>query len=257
MLRTVDLARFSAHYGVTDAQITRDHLISHILAALPGLSIPDLHFFGGTALSRTLLEGERLSEDIDLLHAAYASTLEEIASRLPGALRREFPGVRFSPGGNEGQGKFVFLDAADVPAIKVYVGALHVERPSWEFTTARVALRYPDLDPYVELSCPTPATFAAMKMEAYVDRHAPRDLFDLAGLARRRALGSEAEDQLRNATGVGFVPEEFGRVPTKTAAAWETELAHQVRTMTTAEACRATVASALNKPRADDPETPS
>jgi hypothetical protein len=27
--------------------------------------------------------------------------------------------------------------------------------------------------------------------------------------------------------------------------------------MTTAEACRATVASALNKPRADDPETPS
>jgi hypothetical protein len=57
----------------------------------------------------------------------------------------------------EGRGRSLYLDVAGVPAVKVYVGALHLERPSWAFALAPVSLRYPDLDAYVQLSCPTRA----------------------------------------------------------------------------------------------------
>ena len=46
----------------------RDHLISHILAALPAISgLADAPFIGATFLCRTHLDGLRVSEDVDLL----------------------------------------------------------------------------------------------------------------------------------------------------------------------------------------------
>ena len=42
-------------FGVGEAQVRRDHVISHALAALSTLGTDDLVFFGGTALSRTHL----------------------------------------------------------------------------------------------------------------------------------------------------------------------------------------------------------
>jgi predicted nucleotidyltransferase component of viral defense system len=56
-----------ATLGVAEAQVRRDHAISHILAALSRHRSEDLIFFGGTALSRTYLLDKRLSEDIDLI----------------------------------------------------------------------------------------------------------------------------------------------------------------------------------------------
>ena len=56
-----------ATFGVAEAQVRRDHAISHILAALSRRHSEELIFFGGTALSRTYLLDERLSEDIDLI----------------------------------------------------------------------------------------------------------------------------------------------------------------------------------------------
>jgi predicted nucleotidyltransferase component of viral defense system len=256
MLSSQDLAHFAGQYRVSDAQIRRDHLISHILSAVPELGIPQLHFFGGTALCRTLLDGQRLSEDIDLLQADYESTLAVLGDGLPAALRREFPGMTIRSGQREGRGRSLYLDGAGVPAVKVYVGALHLERLGWTFALAPVSLRYPDLDAYVQLSCPTRATFAAMKMEAYCDRHAPRDLFDLAGLARIGALDAEAGAVLRAARGFGLVREEFMNVPPMTAAAWEVELAHQGTAMTTSEECRATIARALELQPEDGNEGP-
>jgi hypothetical protein len=85
-----------------------------------------------------------------------------------------------------------------------------------------------------------------MKMETYYDRHAPRDLFDLAGLARIGALDAEAEAVLRAASGLRFLHGEFMSVPPRTAAAWEVELAHQGTAMTSAEECRATIARSLD-----------
>lgn len=54
-------------FGVAHAQVQRDHLISHVLAALSAQVREQVVFFGGTALSRTYVPDGRLSEDIDLL----------------------------------------------------------------------------------------------------------------------------------------------------------------------------------------------
>jgi Nucleotidyl transferase AbiEii toxin, Type IV TA system len=66
-LQPDDLAETMAAFGVAEAQVRRDHAISHILAALSRHRHEELIFFGGTALSRTYLLDERLSEDIDLI----------------------------------------------------------------------------------------------------------------------------------------------------------------------------------------------
>ncbi|MCI2424333.1 nucleotidyl transferase AbiEii/AbiGii toxin family protein [Saccharopolyspora sp. K220] len=54
-------------FGVARAQVRRDHLISHLLAALSQHLAEQVLFFGGTALSRTFIPEGRLSEDIDLM----------------------------------------------------------------------------------------------------------------------------------------------------------------------------------------------
>jgi hypothetical protein len=53
-------------FGVARDQVLRDHLISHLLAALSEHCRDQVVFFGGTALSRTFVPDGRLSEDIDL-----------------------------------------------------------------------------------------------------------------------------------------------------------------------------------------------
>jgi hypothetical protein len=55
MLHAADLARFAAEYQVSDAQILRDHLISHILAALPGLEIPELTWSDADETGRRII----------------------------------------------------------------------------------------------------------------------------------------------------------------------------------------------------------
>ena len=66
MLAPAELAAVADAFGVSDAQVRRDHLISHLLAALSGSARDRVVFFGGTALSRTHLPDGRLSEDLDL-----------------------------------------------------------------------------------------------------------------------------------------------------------------------------------------------
>lgn len=66
-------------------KILHDFVISHVLAALEPLS-DRFVFYGGTALSRTILNGLRLSEDIDLLatepRAETARPIDAALSRL-------------------------------------------------------------------------------------------------------------------------------------------------------------------------------
>src|SRR5437762_3487194 len=100
MLEQAEMERVAAQFGVSEAQVRRDHMISHILMGLAALDLP-ITFFGGTALARTHLtdpeRGARLSEDIDLYctdRRAIASTLDD---RLPRLLRREFPGTTWDP----------------------------------------------------------------------------------------------------------------------------------------------------------------
>lgn len=54
------------HFGVSTRQVVRDHVISHALTAIAAAAQDEVDFFGGTALSRTMLPTLRLSE-----HAAF------------------------------------------------------------------------------------------------------------------------------------------------------------------------------------------
>jgi predicted nucleotidyltransferase component of viral defense system len=72
-------------FGVSEEQVRRDHAISVVLAALSDSLREDLLFFGGTALSRTYLEAERLSEDIDLIALGKRT---DVASRLVRTVER-------------------------------------------------------------------------------------------------------------------------------------------------------------------------
>ncbi|GAA3631732.1 hypothetical protein GCM10022267_18340 [Lentzea roselyniae] len=69
MLEHDELVAVADRFGVAEDQVLRDHLISHVLAALAEVA-PEVLFVSGTALARTHLAdpaaGGRLSEDIDL-----------------------------------------------------------------------------------------------------------------------------------------------------------------------------------------------
>jgi predicted nucleotidyltransferase component of viral defense system len=76
----------ASRFGVAMEQVRRDHLISHVLAAISsGVSTDDLVFIGGTALSRTHLADARLSEDIDLIAR---NARREVAEQIERAVRR-------------------------------------------------------------------------------------------------------------------------------------------------------------------------
>lgn len=67
MLHPAEARTVADRFAAAESQIRRDHLISHLLAALTDHAADRVIFFGGTALSRTLLPDGRLSEDIDLI----------------------------------------------------------------------------------------------------------------------------------------------------------------------------------------------
>ena len=245
MISRTEIGEWAERFGVAEAQIARDHFISHVLAALGALH-PATRFFGGTALCRTYLEGTRLSEDVDLLHPDPRAFLDALAQQLPTALRREFPDTSWTQLPPEGDGRAGSLSPPDLSAIKIYVGRDGPDTRFWEFVDTDVELRYSDLPAAQGLQCPTLATFAAMKLAAWFDRHAPRDLFDLAGLA---AIGALADPEvgriLKAQTGVGIIDVEFSRAPSETIDAWETELGAQVGLLPDIDTCLHAVRAAV------------
>lgn len=249
MIEHAELEEWARRFGVSSPQIGRDHFISHVLRMVGELH-PNMRFFGGTALCRTLLDLSRLSEDIDLLHPEPQELLATLRDELPRALRREFPDAKWSEVTSEGDGLASWLGTPGVAPIKVYVGRDGPNTVAWEFTSTPVRLRYRDLPPDQRFQCPTAPTFAAMKLGAWSDRHAPRDLFDLAGLAALGILGDPRVNRIfRAKMGVGIIMADFARVPRRTADAWNTELGAQVGTLPSADECLEQVRAALAAPR--------
>jgi hypothetical protein len=73
-----------------------------------------------------------------------------------------------------------------------------------------------------------------MKTLAWTDRHAARDLFDLAGLATIDALNREAAEIFRRSTGRRLARYDFdGREPPD----WESALRHQTGALRPARDC--------------------
>ena len=244
MIDRAELDRWAEHFGVGTVQIERDHFVSHVLAALASLDAKSV-FYGGTALCRSYLDGTRLSEDVDLLHADPRGVLDMLARRLPALLRREFPDTVWRPGDPRDPGSTGWLDPPGITPIRVQILALGPDTRAWKFRATDLALRYSDLPATATLECPTLSTFVAMKVSAWYDRHAPRDLHDLAGLARVGAITEEAETVLHAAMGVRFVTVEFLRAPAATRRGWEPELAAQVGTVVSPDECLEAVRNAI------------
>lgn len=97
VLSVKDMDEQRARFGVDPGQVMHDFVISHVLSAISSES-DKFVFYGGTALSRTHLDGLRLSEDIDLLslgprrEAAFA-----IDRAITSSLSRHFEGVAGAP----------------------------------------------------------------------------------------------------------------------------------------------------------------
>lgn len=217
------------HFGVARAQIEHDFVISHVLAALAPHA-ERFVFFGGTALSRTILDGLRLSEDIDLLSVGPRST---VATELDGAIRsgleRGFGEVTAAPG----------LPAvkADTSASVYVIGDVRVriqlldgrDFSEWPCQVSEVSQRYSGL-PDLRLTTFTPTGFVGAKTAAWCDsdRNAPRDLYDLWALASAGYITTEAAVVYRRRGPTGGVPRRWAFPKTSpTESEWYDALGHQ------------------------------
>ena len=216
-----DVAEVMATFGVAEAQVRRDHAISHILAALSRRHSEELIFFGGTALSRTYLLDERLSEDID---AALARTHGRITWS-PGWSRNSAvdPAVAVTPDGI-------------AITIQLLRGAGY---EPWPTETREIEQRYRDAPPAI-LRVPTLQAFAGWKTAAWMDRHAARDLYDLWALDKVGALTAESAALFATHGPTSSPPRSWMFKGAPSAAEWQAQLAGQTRlTVTAAEALEA------------------
>ena len=174
MIDRAEIEAIAGLFGAPDTQIIRDHLISHVLAAIADW--PDSNrvtFFGGTALCRTWLPNLHLSEDIDLLVDSPADG-DGLRTHITSRLRREFPSLAWTRLGSLHQVETWTL-ADDDLEVKVQLA----RRPEWQaipVVIERVQLRYSDLSPSVDLRVPTPRDRTPAKRRISIPGPAGREL---------------------------------------------------------------------------------
>jgi predicted nucleotidyltransferase component of viral defense system len=237
MLDPTEAAAVAEQFGVADEQVRRDHLLSHLLAVLASHATDRVVFFGGTALARTHLPDGRLSEDLDLYaiprRVDVAPHLEKL---LADGVRREYGRLVWNPP--------LTSVSSVTPAVLRTTDGLTVrvqlldpaDHPAWPTERRALMQRYTDAPP-ATLTVPTLAAFAAAKTAAWHDRHAPRDLYDLWGLAGLGALDGEAADLFTRLGPIGKPPQPWMFREPPDEQTWITELAGQTRiAVTPAEA---------------------
>lgn len=247
VLADSDLSRVIERFGVSADQVRRDHLISHVLAAVA--AVPGFVFLGGTALTRTVLPDLRLSEDIDLIapdpRGEAAQALEVSIDR---ALARSFGEVAWAPRPSETRHPHTaVLLVAERLSVQVQV-LDPVGYPAWPTTLRRVDQRYADA-PSARLRVLTEAAFAASKLDAWLNRRAARDLYDLWALARSGHITPEAADLVTSLTSWTTLPSraEWGSAPEERQ--WQLDLGHQTRLTVSAAEAFETVAAAWEELR--------
>ena len=225
MIDPRELRTWAAKTGTTEAQIQKDHLVSHLLHGLQNRE--GFVFFGGTALNRTHVQGRRLSEDIDLYrtHGSPADP-DDLTVWLGSATRREFPGLRIEPTGARGD-VLDFVARADDLTVRIQIVGPRQDRSRLAVAASPVELRYSDLPPTVEIVVPTLGSFTVMKLAAYEDRFAPRDLFDLGSLDDMGAIDAAALDLLRRFRGTGPIRWAYEAARCPSIEEWMVELAHE------------------------------
>lgn len=239
-------------FGVAIEQVRRDHLISHILAALSMSHSDHVIFFGGTALARTVLPAGRLSEDIDLIAiGARRETAAAIEQTLDRALRRSHGRVSWSPGLTAVRDTAAAVLIADDGRLAVRVQLLdHLGYPPWPTELHPIEQRYADAAP-ATLRVPTAPAFAAWKTVAWHDRGAPRDLWDLWALAKRGEINASAAELFIAHGPIGKAPQPWMFTSAPIEERWRTQLAGQTRLTVNAVEALHTVAHAWARASAE------
>jgi predicted nucleotidyltransferase component of viral defense system len=235
----------AARFGVAIEQVRRDHLISHILAALSLSHRAQVLFFGGTALARTLLPDGRLSEDVDLIalgpRGDVAAALEK---SLASALRRSHGRIAWAPALTAVRDSDAGVLLAEDGRLTVRVQLLDNRGyEPWPTAVRHLEQRYRDTPP-ATLRVPTPPAFAAWKTVAWHDRAAPRDLWDLWAMAQHGYITTEAAELFAAHGPTHNTPQPwmFSKAPSEDR--WRQQLAGQTRlTVTAAEALDAVAAA--------------
>lgn len=256
MLHPAQVARWAQRFGVADAHVRLDHLLSHIILVIGQLDEGDLVFYGGTALCRTHLTVPpwlRLSEDLDLLIVGNPHTVNaRLEVGLPRELRREFPTRSWAVAPDAVRAPSPALLSADGLNVRVQMLPATAGWAAWRHVPTKrqpVDLRYEDLPEAVDLLVPTVHGFAAMKLAAWEDRHAPRDLFDLAGLITRDAFTTGTFDVFVELCGRPPDQHAYRQVPESTHASWHNQLAHQAADLPDAGRCLELVSDAVDAMR--------
>jgi Nucleotidyl transferase AbiEii toxin, Type IV TA system len=239
-LQPDDLAQVMAAFGVAEAQVRRDHAISHILAALSRHRRDELIFFGGTALSRTYLLDQRLSEDIDLIAVDHRDDLADVLLKdINAALARTHGRLTWSPGWSRNSDVDPAV-AVTADGIAINIQLLRGARyEPWPTQTCEIEQRYRDAPPAI-LRVPTLLAFAGWKTAAWLDRGAARDLYDLWALDRVGALNAESATLFATHGPTRSPPRSWMFTRAPSAVEWQAQLAGQTRlTVTAAEALEA------------------
>ncbi|MFT7474222.1 MAG: putative nucleotidyltransferase component of viral defense system [Verrucomicrobiales bacterium] len=237
MINSTEVHDFAQRFGVPAEQIRRDHLISHALVALESNQSGRLVFFGGTALCRTWLPDLRYSEDIDLLVETLDQS-EGLRRSISLGLRNDFPNATWTKVGLRHDVETWNLTFEDL-TVKVQFA---LWRTGWEEaipqTTAPIELRYSDLPDTATFIVPTASGFAAMKLIAWLDRSAPRDIYDLAALAEADMIDNASLKAAKKI--IGYEPKAtmITNVPMGAVRSdWESELVHQISNPKSLDGC--------------------
>ncbi|WGW13673.1 nucleotidyl transferase AbiEii/AbiGii toxin family protein [Saxibacter everestensis] len=224
-----ELEAVAQGFGVSMDQAQRDHLISHLLAAIAASVASDVIFFGGTALSRTYLADARLSEDIDLIAITDRKIVaQKIENGVARQLARSHGQVTWQPALGLTKGSEPSIITAG-GRLSVRIQLLHSKGyPDWPSQITSIEQRYSDV-PSINLRVPTSDAFAAAKLSAWIDRRAARDLYDLWALSERSLITSAAFELFRKHGQFGAsLPRWVLKTP-PTEGEWELALAHQTR----------------------------
>lgn len=231
MINADESQKIQELFSVNEAQVNRDHAISHALAAFQQIKTSFI-FFGGTALSRTFLAEGRLSEDIDLYSSDRQALCLEMDG-LPNLLEEEFPQANWNVLPSRTKDSEYSLLVCD-SSIQIRVQIVDSNTRGWQKVPTELSemrQRYSDAPP-AKLFTPTFDGFVAMKVLAWFDRRTPRDLFDLEGLSWKEPVTENARKLIEQLRGFRVSGEMMNR---PVVGAWREELAHQTKLKTTAE----------------------
>ena len=233
MLDPRDSQKVKNLFNANEAQVSRDHAISHVLAALQGINT-ELVFFGGTALSRTFLTMGRLSEDIDLYSPDRRALCREL-DEFPKLIKEEFPHANWNVMPSQtvdSQSSLLVCDSS----IQITVQAVDSRTREWSKVPkalTQIYQRFSDVSE-TKLFTPTFDGFVAMKALAWIDRHSARDLFDLEGLSHIGEVTQGAREVIDQLIGFRLSREMMmGRV----VGLWHEELVHQTKLDKSEEEC--------------------